>query len=81
MREPPVKKVLYWCEECNVPLVGKTCACRKEGKRIELLQPYDVRPALAADTALIKRLITGAVWQRPAPEDPPPEQDRRGRPG
>ena len=57
MREPPVKKVLYWCEECNVPLVGKTCACKKEGKRIELLQPYDVRPALAADTSLIKRLI------------------------
>ena len=58
MREPPVKKVLYWCEECNVPLVGKTCACKKEGKRIELLQPYDVRPALASDTALITRLIT-----------------------
>jgi cysteine desulfurase/selenocysteine lyase len=58
MLEPPVKKVLYWCEECNVPLVGKTCACRKEGKRIELLQPYDVRPALAADAALIRRLIT-----------------------
>ena len=58
MIEPPVKKVLYWCEECNVPLVAKTCACRKEGKRIELLQPYDVRPALGADAALIKRLIT-----------------------
>ncbi|HSQ93765.1 MAG TPA: aminotransferase class V-fold PLP-dependent enzyme [Methanoregula sp.] len=64
MREPPVKKVLYWCEECNVPLIAKTCACRKEGKRIELLQPFDVRPALAADAALIRRLITarfGAV--------------------
>ncbi|MFA5266837.1 MAG: aminotransferase class V-fold PLP-dependent enzyme [Methanoregula sp.] len=58
MIEPPVKKVLYWCEECNVPLVGKTCSCKKEGKRIELLQPYDVRPALAADAALIRRLIT-----------------------
>ena len=58
MLEPPVKKVLYWCEECNVPLIGKTCSCKKEGKRIELLQPYDVRPALAADAALIRRLIT-----------------------
>ena len=58
MREPPVKKVLYWCEKCNVPLVGKTCACRKEGKPIKLLQPYDVRPALAADTALVRRLIS-----------------------
>lgn len=59
MRDPPVKKVLYWCPECNVPLVAKTCACKKEGKRIELLLPYDVRPALAADTALIRRLVTG----------------------
>jgi cysteine desulfurase/selenocysteine lyase len=58
MREPPVKKVLYWCEECNVPLVGKTCSCKKEGKRIELLQPYDVRPALEADSALIRKLIS-----------------------
>ena len=58
MLEPPVKKVLYWCEECNVPLVAKTCSCKKEGKRIELLQPYDVRPALAVDAALIKRLLS-----------------------
>jgi cysteine desulfurase/selenocysteine lyase len=58
MREPPVKKVLYWCEKCNVPLVAKTCACRDEGKPIGLLQPYDVRPALTADTALIHRLLT-----------------------
>jgi cysteine desulfurase / selenocysteine lyase len=58
MREPPVKKVLYWCEQCNVPLIARNCACGKEGKRIELLQPYDVRPALAADTALITKLLT-----------------------
>ncbi|WP_292346440.1 MULTISPECIES: aminotransferase class V-fold PLP-dependent enzyme [unclassified Methanoregula] len=65
MREPPVKKVLYWCEECNVPLVAKTCACKREGKRIELLQPYDVRPALAADMALIRRLVTGRFGDVP----------------
>jgi cysteine desulfurase / selenocysteine lyase len=58
MREPPLKKVLYWCEECNVPLIAKTCSCRKEAKRIGLLQPYDIRPALAADAALIRRLIS-----------------------
>jgi cysteine desulfurase/selenocysteine lyase len=57
MREPPVKKILYWCDDCNVPLIGKGCACGREGKKIPLLQPYDVRPALAADTALIKNLI------------------------
>jgi cysteine desulfurase/selenocysteine lyase len=57
LREPPVKKILYWCENCNVPLIAKSCACGKEGKKIELLQPYDVRPALAADAALIKKLV------------------------
>lgn len=57
MREPPVKKVLYWCDECNVPLVAKSCACGREGRRIELLQPYELRPALSADHALIARLV------------------------
>ena len=57
LREPPVKKVLYWCENCNVPLIAKSCACGKEGKKIELLLPYDVRPALAADASLIKKLV------------------------
>ncbi|PKL70927.1 MAG: phosphoadenosine phosphosulfate reductase [Methanomicrobiales archaeon HGW-Methanomicrobiales-1] len=57
MHEPPAKKVLFWCEQCNVPLVAKSCACGAEGKKIELLQPYDVRPALAADAALIKKLV------------------------
>jgi cysteine desulfurase/selenocysteine lyase len=57
LREPPVKKILYWCEYCNVPLIAKTCACGKEGKKIELLQPYDVRPALLADAARIRELV------------------------
>ncbi len=57
MHEPPVKKILYWCETCNVPLIAKSCACGREGKKLELLQPYDVRPALAWDMALIHRLV------------------------
>jgi cysteine desulfurase / selenocysteine lyase len=57
MHEPPVKKAIFWCEQCNVPLVAKSCACGAEGKKIELLQPYDVRPALAADMALVKKLV------------------------
>ena len=57
LREPPVKKILYWCEYCNVPLIAKTCACGKEGKKIDLLQPYDVRPALLADAARIRELV------------------------
>src|SRR5512137_1809504 len=57
MLDPPVKKVLYWCDECNVPLIAKSCACGREGRRIELLQPYELRPVLSADHALIQRLV------------------------
>ncbi|MFA4876031.1 MAG: aminotransferase class V-fold PLP-dependent enzyme [Methanoregula sp.] len=57
MREPPVKKILYWCEHCNIPLIAKSCACGNDGKKIDLLQPYDLRPALSADADLIRTLI------------------------
>ncbi|MDD4484546.1 MAG: phosphoadenosine phosphosulfate reductase family protein, partial [Methanoregula sp.] len=65
--EPPVKKILYWCDRCNVPLIGRTCACGAEGRAIELLQPYDVRPALAADMALIIRLVRERFGNVPVP--------------
>jgi len=57
MQEPPVKKILYWCPECNIPLIGRSCACGREGSPIKLLEPYDVRPALDADRSLIAGLI------------------------
>lgn len=57
IREPPAKKILYWCDTCNVPLIGRSCACGADGRAIELLQPYDVRPVLAADMQLIKTLV------------------------
>ena len=65
MREPPVKKILYWCDHCNVPLIGQGCACGRGGKKIPLLQPYDLRPALAADIALITRLINERFGECP----------------
>ncbi len=57
MREPAVRKTLYWCGRCNVPLLGRRCACGAEGKAIPLLRPYDARPALAADRAIITGLL------------------------
>jgi 3'-phosphoadenosine 5'-phosphosulfate sulfotransferase (PAPS reductase)/FAD synthetase len=59
MREPPVKKVLYWCRSCNVPLLGKSCGCGEEGDRIQLLKPYDVRPVLDADRELLLQQVSG----------------------
>jgi len=67
LREPPVKKILYWCPGCNVPLIAKSCACGREGKKIELLQPYDVRPALAADAARIRALVHERFGKVPLP--------------
>lgn len=68
MRELPVKKILYWCDHCNIPLIGKSCACGKEGRKITLLQPYDVRPALGADMALIKKLVHERFGNVPLPK-------------
>jgi len=50
-------KQLFWCPHCNIPLVAKTCLCKTDSIRIDLQQPYDVRPALKADHDLITRLF------------------------
>lgn len=57
MHEPAVKKTLFWCDNCNIPLIGKSCSCGSQGKTIPLLQPYDLRPALLADRKLIETLL------------------------
>ncbi len=67
MPEPPVKKLLYWCRACNVPLLGRSCACGNAGDAIPLLQPYDVRPALAADMDLLRRLLFSRFGPVPLP--------------
>jgi len=67
MHEPVVKKTLYWCEHCNVPLIGRTCSCGNEAKIILLLQPYDLRPALSADKTLFQKLITEKFGDAPLP--------------
>ena len=57
MQEPQVKKVLYWCESCNIPLIAKTCACKESGISIQIPEPHEVRPALGYDHELITRLF------------------------
>lgn len=38
------KDFIFWCRECNVPLIeSKCCTCGQEGQRIILSQPADVR--------------------------------------
>ncbi|HJJ47520.1 MAG TPA: aminotransferase class V-fold PLP-dependent enzyme [Methanocorpusculum sp.] len=50
-------KYLFWCPKCNIPLIAKTCYCNSDSIKIPLQQPFDVRPALEADYALISRLV------------------------
>jgi 3'-phosphoadenosine 5'-phosphosulfate sulfotransferase (PAPS reductase)/FAD synthetase/predicted RNA-binding protein with PUA domain len=57
VKRSPLKKFLYWCPECNLPLLGKMCGCGAEGIKFALLQPYDVRPALGHDMILLKDLL------------------------
>ncbi|MCA1916112.1 aminotransferase class V-fold PLP-dependent enzyme [Methanospirillum hungatei] len=68
MHEPAVKKTLYWCEHCNVPLIGRTCSCGNEAKTILLLQPYDLRPALSADRDHIIQVLTSQYGDVPVPK-------------
>lgn len=57
MREPIFRQSIYWCPECNVPLIASTCGCGTKGEELSLLKPYDVRPALSHDRTLILELL------------------------
>ncbi len=52
------KVELYWCDECNVPLIKNKCSiCNKEGRAVDLTPPGDVRPALKHDLELLKTIF------------------------
>ncbi|MBR1367974.1 phosphoadenosine phosphosulfate reductase [Methanocalculus chunghsingensis] len=68
MREPAVKKILFWCDTCNIPLLGRRCGCGAEGRSIPLLEPYDLRPALRADMDLIRALLLAQFGDIPIPK-------------
>ncbi len=68
MREPAIKKELFWCDTCNLPLIGRRCGCGREARVIPLLEPYDLRPALHADRDLIQQLLNSRFGEVPLPE-------------
>lgn len=52
------KLTLYWCEKCNVPVLGKKCAkCGEETRYVDCTPPGDIRPAFDFDIELINRTI------------------------
>ena len=64
------KTDLYWCLNCNLPLLGKTCGkCHKKGKKIILTPPGDARPAFPSDIKLINETIKAQYGCELIPED------------
>ncbi|MDG6244993.1 MAG: phosphoadenosine phosphosulfate reductase family protein [Methanolobus sp.] len=52
------KDYIFWCTDCNVPLIEKTCnTCSKEGKRIDLSQPADVRFCSPYERSVLDKLL------------------------
>ncbi len=47
--------LLHWCPSCNLPVLGKACACGSVTKKIDITPPGDVRPAFPYDINLINR--------------------------
>jgi len=50
--------MLYWCDSCNVPVMGKKCAhCGSDTRYVDCTPPGDIRPAFPFDIELINRAI------------------------
>ncbi|SFM89477.1 phosphoadenosine phosphosulfate reductase domain-containing protein [Methanolobus profundi] len=55
------KDYIFWCMDCNVPLLENGCnTCGKEGKRIDLSQPADVRFCSPYERSVLHELLMAA---------------------
>jgi len=46
---------LYWCDNCNAPLRQRYCSrCGTEGRRLNIIEPGDIRPAFDGDISIIR---------------------------
>lgn len=49
---------IYWCLNCNSPLIGEKCdRCEDKGKFIPLSRAADTRPAFDDDKAFLEKLL------------------------
>ena len=52
------KDYIFWCRGCNVPLIEKGCnTCGKEGEKINLSQPADVRFCSPYERSILHNLL------------------------
>ena len=56
--------LLYWCPDCNVPVLGKKCGCGKKTFHVDITPPGDIRPAFEHDIEHINR-ISREQFNRP----------------
>ncbi len=61
--------LLYWCQSCNLPVLGKTCACGAATRKIDITPPGDIRPAFQYDIDLINRTTQKQFGLKLIPED------------
>lgn len=55
------KAELYWCRNCNIPLLTPKCEiCNEIGRRLNATPPIDVRPAFQED---IRRITEAILWE------------------
>ncbi len=51
------KLSLYYCDACNVPILGKQCSCGEKTRHVQLTPPGDIQPAFPFDIKYIKGVI------------------------
>jgi len=61
--------LLHWCTSCNLPVLGKTCACGASTQKIDITPPGDVRPAFQYDIDLINRTTEKRFGTKLIPEN------------
>ncbi len=62
-----VKGGIYWCLNCNSPLLGEKCnECEDKGEFVPLSRAADARPAFNNDVAFIENLIRRTYGNRVA---------------
>ena len=60
---------IFWCEKCNLPLIGEECGkCRAKGKIIPLSQPADVRFCSPYEREILNKQLVLAFGSSPLGE-------------
>ncbi|MHA1617176.1 MAG: phosphoadenosine phosphosulfate reductase family protein, partial [Candidatus Njordarchaeales archaeon] len=65
-RAPFLGKIrLFWCHNCNVPLISDKCdLCGGKGETVKIAPPGDPRPAFLGDYELLKRTLSNLFSPR-----------------